>query len=156
KGGGGQARLRRGIGGAVGARIKAALVLALVSGCFWRSYGALASAHVDLLTAMARKHADLVASGRLTAESMPELTYPLERAQAFAREARARSGASPPPSLDALDALVARYREFVDALDRVRRESRGDAARAGLAGPLARVEAAGEAVRAALSAEGRR
>ena len=102
---------------------------------------------------MARKGADLVASGRLTAETMPELTYPLERAQAFVREARSRSAGAPPPSLDALDVLVARYRDFVDALDRVRRDTRGDAARAALAGPLAAVEEAADGVRAALRAE---
>jgi len=127
----------------------------LLAGCFWRTYGRLAATHADLLVAMARKHTDLVASGRLTAESMPELTYPLERAEAFAREARARSGGAPPASLEALDALCARYRAFVDALDRVRRERSGEAARAALADPLAAVEVAGEAVRAALRAEGR-
>ena len=141
--------------GGGGARVKAALVLVLVAGCFWRSYGRLAATHVDLLTAMARKGADLVASGRLTAESMPELTYPLERAQAFAREAHARTGAEPPPSLAAFDTLVARYRAFIDALDRIRRERTGEDARAALAEPLAAVELAGEAVRAALRAEGR-
>ena len=104
---------------------------------------------------MARKHTDLVASGRLTAESMPELTYPLERAEAFAREARARSGGAPPASLEALDALCGRYRAFVDALDRVRRERSGETARAALAEPLAAVEAAAETVRVALRAERR-
>jgi hypothetical protein len=104
---------------------------------------------------MARKGADLVASGRLTAETMPELTYPLERAQAFAHEARARSRGTPPASLDALDVLIARYRDFVDALDRVRRDTRGETARAALAEPLARVEEAAERVRAALRAERR-
>ena len=103
----------------------------------------------------ARKGTDLVASGRFTAESMPELTYPLERAQAFARAARTRSAGAAPASLDALDALCARYRAFVDALDRVRRERSGEAARAALAGPLAAVEAAAESVRVALRAERR-
>jgi len=104
---------------------------------------------------MARKGADLVASGRLTAESMPELTYPLERAEAFAHEARTRSGGAAPASLDALDALCVRYRAFLDALDRVRRERSGAAARAVLAEPLAAVEAAAESVRVALRAERR-
>jgi hypothetical protein len=104
---------------------------------------------------MAHKGADLVANDRLTAETMPELTYPLERAQAFASEARARSRGAPPPSLDALEVLIARYREFVDALDRVRRERRGEAARTALAEPLARVEAAAEGVQAALREERR-
>ena len=104
---------------------------------------------------MARKGADLVASGRFTAESMPELTYPLERAQAFVHEATARAHDAPPPSLNTLDVLTARYREFVDALDRVRRVDTGDRARAALAEPLARVESAAEAVHAALRSEGR-
>jgi len=130
-------------------------VLALVAGCFWRSYGRIAATHVDLLTAMAHKGADLVASGRLTAESMPELTYPLERAQAFVADAKARSGGAAPPSLAALDALVARYRDFVDVLDRVRREQTGEQARAALAAPLAEVDRAAEAVRAALATEAR-
>jgi hypothetical protein len=141
--------------GGGGSRVKAALALVVVAGCFWRSYGRLAATHVDLLTAMARKGADLVASGRLTAESMPELTYPLERAEAFARAARARSRGAPPPSLEAFDTLLARYRAFVDALDRVRREKSGDDARAALAPPLAAVEQTGDTVRAALRAEGR-
>ena len=80
-------------------RVKAALVVLVLAGCFWRTYGRLAATHVEVLTAMARKGADLVASGRLTAESMPELTYPLERAQAFARTARERSGEAPPATV---------------------------------------------------------
>ena len=141
--------------GVGGFTVKAALALALVAGCFWRSYGRAVATHADVLEAMARKGADLVASGWLTAETMPELTYPLERAQAFVREARGRAGGDPPASLAALEALVARYREFVDALDRVRRVATGDDARAALAEPLARVEAAADATRAALRGEGR-
>jgi hypothetical protein len=103
---------------------------------------------------MAQKGTDLVVAARLTAETMPELTYPLERAQAFVHEARARARGAPPASLDALDVLVARYRDFVDALDRVRRDTRGEEARTALAEPLARVEAAADSVRAALRTEG--
>ena len=104
---------------------------------------------------MARKGTDLVAGGRLTAESMPELTYPLERAEAFVRAARMRSSDHAPPSLAALESLVARYREFLDALDRVRRLETGATARAGLAAPLEHVERAAETVHAALRTEGR-
>jgi len=144
-----------------GSRRRVKVVLALVinlsllGACFWRSYGKATATHADLLVAMARKGADLVASGRLTAESLPELTYPLERADAFLRAAAARSTDHPPPSLRALEDLRARYQEFLDALDRVRREKSGEAARAALAEPLAMVERAGEGVRAALHAEGR-
>lgn len=139
-----------------GNSVKAALCVSLaLTGCFWRTYGRIVATHAELLTAMARKGADLVASGRLTAESMPELTYPLERTQAFVQRARARAGDAPPASLLALETLAARYRTFVDALDRGRRELRGEAARAALAAPLADVEAASSAVTAALRAEGR-
>jgi len=140
-------------------RVKVVLTLvvnlSLLGACSWRSYGKATATHADLLVAMARKGADLVASGRLTAESMPELTYPLERAEMFAQTAAARSRGSPPASLLALERLLADYRAFVDTLDRVRREQSGEAARAALGAPLAAVEAKGEAVRAALRAEER-
>jgi hypothetical protein len=126
----------------------------LAAGCFWRTYGPLMATHVDVLVGVARKGVDLVAARRFTPESMPELTYPLERAEAFARRAEARDG-GPPASLAAFRELIARYRELVDRIDRVRRDTSGGDARSALAEPLARVEAAGDAVRAALRAEGR-
>ena len=138
------------VGGRTG-RVKAALVLLVVlAACFWRTYGRAAATHADLLVALAHKGVDLVAGGRFTAESMPELTYPLERAQAFA--ARWSGGAAPawmPAFVDLLD----RYRALVDALDRVRREAKGEAAGAALREPLARVDAAADRVRAALAKE---
>ncbi|HEV7730742.1 MAG TPA: hypothetical protein VGR62_01205 [Candidatus Binatia bacterium] len=109
--------------------------------------------HAQLLVSMAKKGVDLVGANRVTAESMPELTYPLERAQAFAREAHERAGDAAPPSLAAFDELVARYQAFVDALDRDRRDQRGAPAAAALAPALAAVEAAAAAVEAALAAE---
>ena len=136
--------------GAQRGRVKAAIALAFLAGCFWRSAGREAATHVDVLTAIAHKGVDLVVAERLTAESMPELTYPLERAQAFA--ARWSGGAAPawmPAFVDLLD----RYRALVDALDRVRREAKGEAAGAALREPLARVEAAADRVRAALAKE---
>jgi hypothetical protein len=133
-------------------RVKAAL-LVLLAGCFWHSYGSLAATHVDLLVAMANKGSDLVSNGRFGAENMPELTYPLERAEAFAHTARARAGNQPPASLPAFEELLARYRAFVDALDQIRRADRGAEARAALAPPLAAVEAAAATVRAALVTE---
>jgi hypothetical protein len=139
-------------------RVKAAqawiLLLALI-GCFWRTYGRAAAVHADVLVAMARKGADLIAGGRLTAETMPELTYPLERADAFVRAAAARSRGRPPQSLVALEDLVAAYRAFLDTLDRLRRTTRGEAARTALAPYLTEVEQAAEEVRAALRAEHR-
>jgi len=134
--------------------VKAALALALLSGCFWRSYGRLAATHADVLVGIARKGVDLVVAGKLTAESMPELTYPLERAEAFGRQAF-RETKRPPPSLHAFMALVARYRDLVDAVDRVRREKKGWQAERALAAPLAAVKKAADLVRASLREEGR-
>jgi len=110
--------------------------------------------HAEVMVAIARKGADLVRAGRFTAESMPELTYPLERAEAFARAAHGRAGGEPPESLRAFDTLVARYRAFVDALDRSRREQGTERAEAALAEPLRAVEDAAAAVDEALRREG--
>ena len=129
------------------------LAVVAAGGCFWRSYAPRLRTHTELMVAMARKGADLVASGRLTAENMPELTYPLERAEAFARDAHAHGGTPPPASLVAFDTLVARYRAFVDALDATRRTQRGTEAAAALAGPLTSVENAARAVDDALRDE---
>jgi hypothetical protein len=151
----GHARERGAIVGARRGTVKAALALVAFAGCFWHSYGRQTAAHADVLAAIARKGVDLVASGRLTAESMPELTYPLERAQAFAHDAATRAGGEPPPSLAALERLIERYRALLDALDRVRREPPPEGARAGLAPALDAVEEGARAVHAALVAEGR-
>ena len=132
-----------------------ALGVGCVAGCFWRSYGARMSAHVDVLVGIARKAVDLVSSGRMTAETMPELTYPLERAQAFARTARDRSGNHPPPSLVAFEELIGHYRDLVDHVDRTRREEHGEAARERLTSDLTAVERAAEGVRATLATERR-
>jgi len=129
------------------------ILLAAVAACSGAAARREARTHADLLAAIAQKGVDLVRSGRLVAESMPELTYPLERAQAFARSARERERLDT-AALAALDALVERYRSFVDTLDRVRRDlSRDQAARA-LAEPLASVEAAAAALRAELDRAG--
>lgn len=138
--------------GGRGRSVKASVALALVVGCGWRAYGRMMATHTDVLVAIAHKGVDLLASGRLTAESMPELTYPLERAQAFARRATAQDASR--PSLAAFATLCTCYRDLIDALDRIRREQRGDVARQTLAGPLARVDTAAGAVRTALAAEG--
>jgi hypothetical protein len=137
------------------ARVKAIACLlgAALAGCFWRSYAPRLRTHAEVMVAIARKAVDLVASGRFTAESLPELTYPLERAEAFGREARRRAGAGAPASLAAFEALIARYRVFVDALDRTRRERRGAEAAVALAAPLRAVEDAAAAVDEALRRE---
>ena len=131
----------------------ALLACAVVAGgCFWRSYPERMRTHTELLVSFARKGRDLVATGRFTAESLPELTYPLERATAFAADVRRRTS-TPPASLETFDVLVARYRTFVELLDDARRIKRGAAVTDQLASPLADVEAAAAAVTAALDRE---
>ena len=132
------------------------LLLCLLAGCFWRSYPRQAAAQAQLLMAMAHKEVDLVVGGQLTAENMPELTYPLERAGAFVKSATQRAGEAPPASLVALRALCERYRVLLDTLDRVRRSERGEAALARLGVPLAEVDGAVAAVRRALAEEAAR
>jgi hypothetical protein len=131
----------------------ACLAGALVAGCFWSSYAPRARTHAEVMVGIARKAVDLVAAGRFTAESLPELTYPLERAGAFARRARERAGGAEPASLAAFEALVGEYRAFVDALDRLRRERRGADAAAALAEPLRAVEDRAAALERALRDE---
>src|SRR5215470_2416963 len=100
------------------ARVKAiaCLVVAALAGCFWRSYAPRVRTHTQVMVAIARKAVDLVEAGRFTAENLPELTYPLERAETFARQARSGAGDGAPGSLVAFEALTARYRTFVDAV----------------------------------------
>ena len=136
------------------ARVACVAIVLAVTGCFWRSYASRVRTHAAVMVSIARKAVDLVATGRFTAESMPELTYPLERADAFARQARERAGSDAPPSLTQFEALIARYRAFVDAVDRTRREQRGADAAAALAGPLRAVDDAAAAVNETLRREG--
>ena len=132
--------------------LAALLCVAVVSGCYWRSYPDRVRTHTELLVAFARKARDLVATGRFTAESLPELTYPLERAAAYAAEGRRRA-ATAPASLVAFEALVARYRAFVDLVDETRRSRRGPEAAKALDEPLAALEADARAVTAMLDLE---
>lgn len=129
-------------------------MMLLCAGCAFRSYEGRARVHAEVLVAMARKGTDLLGSGRFTAESLPELTYPLERATAFVAEVRPHDGAASPRSLVALETLLARYRTFLDTLDRVRRDQRGAAARRSLEPALGDVETAGAAVLRALAEDG--
>jgi hypothetical protein len=127
--------------------------MALLGACFWHSYAPRMRTYAEVMVSIAHKGADLVRTGHFTAESVPELTYPLERAEAFAREVRGHAGAEPPGSLLAFETLIARYRSFIDALDRRRREhAPGDAA-ATLAEPLRAVDDAAADVDQALRRE---
>ena len=91
-------------------------------GCFAHRYPRLVVTHAELLADMAEKGRDLVVAGRFTAESLPELTYPLERATVYEAEARQRFGATVPASLEAFTSLVAEYQIFVRTLDDLRRQ----------------------------------
>ena len=134
--------------------VKAALALGCaLAGCHTRGDTARAAAtHVELMVAMAAKGSDLLANGRFTAESLPELTYPLERAAAFAADARRRTDA-PPASLVAFERLIAQYRAFVDRIDRERHDRSGPAEAATLDAPLTEIESSGRDVAAALEHE---
>lgn len=136
-------------------RVKAiaCVAAAMMAGCAWNGSAARLRTHAEVMVAIARKAVDLVGAGRFTAESMPELTYPLERATALARQLRARRSPDVPPSLVAFDGLVERYRMLIDAVDRTRRERRGTDAIAVLAVPLRQVEEAAAEVEAALRRE---
>jgi hypothetical protein len=128
------------------------LCLAVAGGCFWRSYPQRLRTHSELLVAFARKGRDLVATGRFAAENLPELTYPLERAVAFAADVRRRAD-TPPASLVAFEELIARYRAFVERVDRARRERGGPAEAASLDEPLGDIESAARDVATALERE---
>lgn len=127
----------------------------MLAGCFWRTYGARAAMHVDLLLAMTRKGADLVKARRFTPENLPELHYPLDRARGFAAAARRRSGVDPPPSLPAFETMLDRYASFVAVVDDARQPARSRTARPALRRAAREVRDAAEAVRRALATEGR-
>ncbi len=127
----------------------------VASGCFWHRYSGRVGVHTEVLVAVARKVRDLVATGRFTAETLPELTYPLERAQAFASDAERHlaDGQAKPPSLVAFEELVAAYRRYVESVDEARRRPPDGDPAAGLAAPLAAVETAAKSVTAALATD---
>ncbi len=139
----------------VKAKSRAVLIfvcVAVAAGCFWRTYPQRLRTHSDLLVSFARKGRDLVVTGRFTAENLPELTYPLERAAAFAADARRRTD-TPPASLLAFDRLLERYRAFVERVDRERHERAGPPDASALDAPVAEIESAAGAVAAALEHE---
>ena len=141
------------LGPAAGAVKAKASLLALVTGlvvaggCFWQRYPERMRTHTELLVSFSRKARDLVALRRFTAESLPELTYPHERASAFAADARPRAD-PPPASLVAFETLLARYRTLVDRVDRARRDP--EVART-LDGDVQAIETAAQAVTKSLS-----
>jgi hypothetical protein len=135
------------------------LMLLLVGGgfwgYFWHRYPRLVVTHAQLLADMAEKGRDLVAVGQFTAESLPELTYPLKRALAFEQESLRGTGSSPPASLLAFSRLVVAYQGLVQTLDDARRAPRAAQlqGRAGMDAVVAAIRADAEAVRVAAAAE---
>ncbi len=95
-------------------------LLCALGGCFWHRYPGLVMVHAQLLADMAEKGRDLVTMGRFTAESLPELTYPYERAAAYEAAVRAANGDRPLPSLVVFSAMVAQYKTFLETLEDVR------------------------------------
>ena len=82
------------------------------------------------------------------------LTHLSARARGGVREGAAHFGAELPASLLAFETLIARYRSFIDTLDRSRREQSPEDAAARLAEPLKAVDDAAAAVDQALRREG--
>ena len=124
-------------------------------GPFWHRYPRLVVTHAQLLADMAEKGRDLVVVGQFTAASLPELTYPLERALAFEHETARRTGSPPPTSLAAFSRLVAAYQGLVETLDDTRRQPRAAqvAGRGALDATVAAIRADADAVRAAAAAD---
>jgi len=139
-------------GGVKANRVLAVLVgcTLVAGGCFWRQYPARLATHTEVLLGIARKAHDLVVTGRFTAENLPELTYPLERATAYAHDVHAHGGAAR-PSLVAFETLIARYRTYVEAVDHARMETGAPAT--SLDVPLAALTTAADEVTAALAKE---
>lgn len=131
-------------------------LLCALSGCFWHRYPRLVVTHAQLLADMAEKGRDLVALGRFTAESLPELTYPYERAAAYEASVRSAAGVRALPSLEIFSAMVAQYKTFLQALDDVRGRPADQVApeRAALDRTVESLRAQVEALRQALASEG--
>lgn len=90
-----------------------AVLLALLSGCYWSRYPELMETHLVLLDEFAAKLGDVErASGRVPLEALPEFVYPLERAQDFARIAAQRFPDR--ASLRAFRVVLQRYGALVD------------------------------------------
>jgi hypothetical protein len=110
--------------------------------------------HTDLIVAMTRKGTDLVRTHRFTPENLPELSYPLERARAYAARAERQGGANPPGSLGAFVALLAAYERFYGVVDGLR-GGWGGTSHAALRDAVREVRRRAAAVERALATEGR-
>ncbi len=121
-----------------------------ISGCYWLRYADLARTHTELIEDLSSAtYASLEASARPPAPGEIErLRYPLARAREFAEIARKRFPDR--ASLAALDVLVARYAEFIAAVERARIES-PDLARLGAM--VSEIHARAAEVRGALERE---
>ena len=100
----------------------ALFVSVALSGCYWLRYADLTRTHTELIEDLSSATlASLEASSRpLEPGEIERLRYPLARAKEFAEISRKRYAER--ASLLALDALIARYAEFIAAVERARIE----------------------------------
>ena len=123
------------------------LLIGSASGCYWLRYYDLARTHAELIEDLSSATlASLEATDRpLAPGEIERLRYPLSRAREFTEIARKRYPDR--ESLAALDGLVARYAEFITAVERARVEWPDlDAMRALVADLDARAESVRQAV----------
>lgn len=123
------------------------LLIGSASGCYWLRYFDLARTHAELIEDLSSATlASLEATDRpLAPGEIERLRYPLSRAREFTEIARKRYPDR--ESLAALDGLVARYAEFITAVERARVERPDlDAMRALVADLDARAESVRQAV----------
>jgi len=90
----------------------------LLAGCVWRSYERIMTIHLEVLSGMVNKVVSIADAGqRPTPNDVTELTYPLERAQLFLQQFQSRQREK---SYQHFAAFLARYRDFVAAVDNAR------------------------------------
>lgn len=128
----------------------ALLILLVLPACLWRSYGAIMTVHLDVLTSMVAKTVDNAASGhRPTSNDVTELTYPLQRGQQFVQQFESYRERE---SYRQFLVLLERYEAFVQSIDAARADpARWEALQASLPASAAALQETATQVRAALA-----
>jgi hypothetical protein len=94
------------------------VLLLLLSGCPWRSYGQILAIHLDVLCSLTTKLVDTANAGhRPTPNDVTELLYPLRRARQFAHQFE---GYSERPSYGVFVASLDLYEKLVGEVDEAR------------------------------------
>jgi len=126
------------------------VIASSAAGCYWLRYFDLARTHAELIQDLAEATlASLEATDRpLAPGEIERLRYPLARAREFTEIARKRYPDR--ESLAALDGLVARYADFITAVERARVEPPDLASMRALVGDL---DSRAEIVRQAVARE---